>query len=154
MVGAFSITCYIFTKSSIGFKDESALLKHELAYCLGQIQKTSALPILESVLANTTEDPMVRHEVCCSVFCYRLCLILSLRKAAEAMGAISASKSIPVLKKYLSDSNQSVRETCEIAIARIEWDNSEEGQLHKAATKDEETIPYALPNILLVLKNI
>ncbi len=80
--------------------------------------------------------------------------MLSLSKAAEAMGAISASKSIPVLKKYLSDSNQSVRETCEIAIARIEWDNSEEGQLHKAAAKDEETIPYALPNILLVLKNI
>ncbi|KAK0244255.1 Deoxyhypusine hydroxylase [Armillaria nabsnona] len=111
---------------SDGFKDESALLKHELAYCLGQIQKASALPILESVLADTTEDPMVRHE------------------AAEAMGAISASKSIPVLKKYLSDSNQSVRETCEIAIARIEWDNSEEGQLHKAAAKDEEAIPTYL----------
>lgn len=46
-----------------GFQDESALLKHELAYCLGQIQSTTALPMLESVLANTAEDPMVRHEV-------------------------------------------------------------------------------------------
>jgi deoxyhypusine monooxygenase len=46
-----------------GFQDPSALLKHELAYCLGQMKDTAALPILESVLANGQEDPMVRHEV-------------------------------------------------------------------------------------------
>jgi len=45
------------------FQDPSALLKHELAYCLGQMKNTTALPILESVLANGQEDPMVRHEV-------------------------------------------------------------------------------------------
>lgn len=44
------------------FQDPSALLKHELAYCLGQMKNTTALPILESVLANAQEDPMVRHE--------------------------------------------------------------------------------------------
>ena len=48
----------------IGFADESALLKHELAYCLGQMKKTSALPVLEQVLRDEKEDPMVRHEVC------------------------------------------------------------------------------------------
>ena len=47
-----------------GFSDPSALLKHELAYCLGQMKKTAALPTLESVLRNKSEDPMVRHEVC------------------------------------------------------------------------------------------
>lgn len=46
-----------------GFKDESALLKHELAYCLGQIKNEKALPVLESVLRDRGEDPMVRHEV-------------------------------------------------------------------------------------------
>ena len=46
-----------------GFADESALLKHELAYCLGQLKKTSALPVLESVLKDESENPMVRHEV-------------------------------------------------------------------------------------------
>ncbi|KAF9067131.1 Deoxyhypusine hydroxylase [Rhodocollybia butyracea] len=96
---------------SKGFQDSSALLKHELAYCLGQMKSASALPVLESVLRNPTEDPMVRHE------------------AAEAMGAISASDSIPILKEYLSDSDRSVRETCEIAIARIEWERTEEGLL-------------------------
>lgn len=57
-------------------------------------------------------------------------------QAAEAMGAISASSSIPILKAYLKDPDRSVRETCEIAIAKIEWDNSEEGREHLKAPKD------------------
>ena len=47
----------------VGFKDESALLKHELAYCLGQMKNPVALPVLQEVLADANEDPMVRHEV-------------------------------------------------------------------------------------------
>ncbi|KZT64906.1 ARM repeat-containing protein [Daedalea quercina L-15889] len=97
---------------SKGFADDSALLKHELAYCLGQMKNTAALPTLEAVLADESEDPMVRHE------------------AAEAMGAISAPSSIPTLKQYLDHRNRSVRETCEIALAKIEWDNSDEGKKH------------------------
>lgn len=46
-----------------GFADQSALLKHELAYCLGQMKLVSALPVLQTVLENLDEDPMVRHEV-------------------------------------------------------------------------------------------
>ena len=46
------------------------------------------------------------------------------------MGAISAPSSISILKKYSNDSNRSVRETCEIALAKIEWDNSDEGKKH------------------------
>jgi deoxyhypusine monooxygenase len=46
-----------------GFADQSALLKHELAYCLGQMKLVSALPVLQTVLENLNEDPMVRHEV-------------------------------------------------------------------------------------------
>ncbi|KAF8478082.1 deoxyhypusine hydroxylase [Russula ochroleuca] len=104
---------------SKGFQDPSALLKHELAYCLGQMKNAAALPILESTLANEQEDPMVRHE------------------AAEAMGAISLTSSLPVLKKYLNDTNRTVRETCDIAIAKIEWDHSEEGQRHLASKPTE-----------------
>ena len=44
------------------------------------------------------------------------------------MGAISATTSIPVLRRFVNHSNRDVRETCEIALAKIEWDNSEEGQ--------------------------
>lgn len=44
------------------FGDESALLKHELAYCLGQMQDIDAIPVLEQVLGDTKQEPMVRHE--------------------------------------------------------------------------------------------
>lgn len=49
--------------SKSGFSDSSALLKHELAYVLGQINNPSAIPTLTAVLENMEEDPMVRHEV-------------------------------------------------------------------------------------------
>ena len=47
---------------SEAFVDDSALLKHELAYCLGQMQDERAIPILETVLKDTRQEPMVRHE--------------------------------------------------------------------------------------------
>ena len=88
------------------FKDTSALLKHEVAYVLGQMCRTSAIPFLCAVLENTSEHEMVRHE------------------AAEALGAIGEPSSIEVLTKYLNDPSKSVAETCEIAIDRIRNQNS------------------------------
>lgn len=44
------------------FGDESALLKHELAYCLGQMQDPLAIPYLVKVIEDKTQEPMVRHE--------------------------------------------------------------------------------------------
>lgn len=79
----------------------SALLKHELAYCLGQMRLPSAINHLYNILANEQEDTMVRHE------------------AGEALGAIGLEESIPVLQKFLQDSKVEVRETCEIAIDNI-----------------------------------
>lgn len=63
------------------------------------------------------------------------------------MGAISEESSIPVLREYLDDPERTVRETCEIALARIEWDHSEEGGRHHAETnktKDKGDIPYGI----------
>lgn len=88
------------------FKDTSALLKHEVAYVLGQMCRTSAIPFLCAVLEDTSEHEMVRHE------------------AAEALGAIGEPSSIEVLIKYLNDPSKSVAETCEIAIDRIRNQNS------------------------------
>ncbi|CAE7055964.1 unnamed protein product [Rhizoctonia solani] len=99
---------------SKGFKDESALLKHELAYVLGQMGDPYAITTLSSVLSNESEDPMVRHE------------------AAEALGALSAESAIPLLEKYLACPERAVRETCEIALDKIKWDATPEG---KAANK-------------------
>jgi deoxyhypusine monooxygenase len=88
----------------------SALLKHELAYCLGQTRNLEAAPFLRTVLKNGAEDSMCRHE------------------AAEALGALGDIGSLDILKR-LRDAKEEVaviRETCEIAVARIEWENSEE----------------------------
>lgn len=55
------------------------------------------------------------------------------RQAAEAMAAISSESSLATLRQHLSDPERAVRETCEIAIAKIEWDHSEEGKKHSAS---------------------
>uniref|UniRef100_A0A7E4USI2 Deoxyhypusine hydroxylase n=1 Tax=Panagrellus redivivus TaxID=6233 RepID=A0A7E4USI2_PANRE len=88
------------------FSDPSALLKHELAYCLGQMQNSTAIPVLNEVLADTKQEPMVRHE------------------AGEALGAIGDKSSIEILKKYAQDPLPEIAETCELAYQRIEWIHS------------------------------
>jgi len=59
------------------------------------------------------------------------------------MGAISDASSIEVLKEFLNDSARCVRETCEIAISKIQWDNSEEGKEQCKHLANE--LPYAAP---------
>ncbi|CAI9089321.1 OLC1v1023879C1 [Oldenlandia corymbosa var. corymbosa] len=84
-------------------RDSSNLLAHEAAFALGQMQDVDAIPALESVLNDLSLHPIVRHE------------------AAEALGAIALERNIPLLKKSLvSDPAQEVRETCELALSRIE----------------------------------
>lgn len=88
--------------SFVAFSDKSALLKHELAYVLGQIRNPISIPVLNEVLGDVSQDPMVRHE------------------AGEALGAIGCLESIEVLQKYCNpDEDVAVRETCEIAIDNI-----------------------------------
>lgn len=58
------------------FNDESALLKHELAYCLGQMQDSCAIPILIEILKDVTQEPMVRHEAGTIYLFFILCQIL------------------------------------------------------------------------------
>lgn len=88
---------------SKAFTDESALLKHELAYCLGQMQDTCAIPTLTTVLKDTLQEPMVRHE------------------AGEALGAIGDPSVLDLLKEYSQDPVIEVAETCQLAVARLQW---------------------------------
>lgn len=97
------------------FTSPSALLKHELAYCLGQSGKSEAVPFLRDVIDDRQEDAMCRHE------------------AAEALGALSDEGSLDLLRRRRDDTEEEevVRETCEIAVERIEWEHSKEGRLEK-----------------------
>ena len=54
------------------------------------------------------------------------------------MGAISSKSALPVLREFVNDPERCVKETCEIAVAKIEWDHSEEGQRHHASLAQQE----------------
>lgn len=85
------------------FDDTSVLLKHECAYCLGQIGDTGALPVLTNVLEDMQQDPMVRHE------------------AGEALGAIGDPSANEILSRFSTDTSPEVSETCQIALERLRW---------------------------------
>lgn len=90
------------------FSSPSALVKHELAYCLGQTGNRAAVPYLRQVLEDTSEDAMCRHE------------------AAEALGALGDQDSLSLLEVIRDRETEPgvVRETCEIAVERIKWEHS------------------------------
>ena len=44
------------------FEDDSELLKHECAYCLGQTQSRAAVPKLIAILDDSQQEDVVRHE--------------------------------------------------------------------------------------------
>lgn len=98
-----------------GFASPSALLKHELAYCLGQSENDAAIAPLRNVLADLQEDTMCRHE------------------AAEALGALGKASNLDILCEFRDRPGEEVviKETCEIAIDRIEWENSEQRRNEK-----------------------
>ncbi|KAK9481358.1 armadillo-type protein [Lipomyces japonicus] len=113
---------------SEAFTDDSALLKHELAYVLGQTKNDHAIASLTQVLSNESEDAMVRHE------------------AAEALGAIGNEKSLPILQKYLTEDDlEVIRQTCELAIARIKWSHSSAAQTENLQSSQFSSIDPAPP---------
>lgn len=88
---------------ALKYKRDSSLLRHELAYVLGQIGDPSACPILIAVLEDEDDDILVRHE------------------SAEALGAIGEVSSLPILEKYINHVAPEISETCQISIDLINW---------------------------------
>ncbi|CAG9576516.1 conserved hypothetical protein [Leishmania major strain Friedlin] len=83
---------------------DSVLLQHELAYNAGQSGREEAVPELERILRTTSYDVVTRHE------------------AAEALGAIGSPLALQVLETHSAPTTEpeaSIRETCELALARI-----------------------------------
>jgi deoxyhypusine monooxygenase len=84
-------------------RENTPLMRHELAYVLGQIQDAQACPVLEQILADETDDAMVRHE------------------SAEALGAIGDERALPLLERCSEDTMMEVSETCRIAADFMKW---------------------------------
>jgi deoxyhypusine monooxygenase len=106
------------------FASPSALLKHELAYCLGQSRHDAAIATLRHVLEDKEEDAMCRHE------------------AAEALGALGDKGSLPLLKQLRDDAQEVdvVRETCDIAVDRIEWEHGLQRQKEQLKQRYETDV--------------
>jgi len=84
----------------------SALLRHEVAYVLGQTGRPDSLDFLKESLGRLDESNMVRHE------------------AAEALGAIDGGRwdeVEAVLKDFMNDDDVVVRESCAVALDAAEY---------------------------------
>lgn len=88
---------------------DSVLLQHELAYNVGQSGQASAVPGLAAILRDSKYDIVTRHE------------------AGEALGALGFPAARAVLEDYARPEREpdaAVRETCELALARIAMQES------------------------------
>jgi len=88
----------------------SPLLRHEVAFVLGQLQHPSSIPALQESLSRLDEHAMVRHE------------------SAEALGAIEGTSDDwdrieSILTKYQKDFDQAVAESCVVALDAADYWN-------------------------------
>jgi hypothetical protein len=98
--------------------NSSALLRHEVAYVLGQMQHPSSVEALEASLRREGEHAMVRHE------------------AAEALGAIQGrwDDCEKILMEFMNDPDDVVKESCQVALDAADYfgvnvsGNSESGE--------------------------
>lgn len=111
----------IDTIGKVLLDDDSDLLKHECAYCMGQMKDPSAIPYLVEAIQDENQHPMVRHE------------------AGEALGAIGnyTKDILDLLQKYSKHQVRELSETCDLALDRLNWYNK------KSANKTTESeSPY------------
>lgn len=92
-----------------GFEDTSALFRHEIAFVFGQLSHPASIPALVAALSDTAEESMVRHE------------------AAEALGSLGDEDGVEeVLKKFLDDPEQVVRDSVIVALDMAEFEKNGE----------------------------
>jgi len=103
-----------------GLGDSSALMRHEIAFVLGQMQHPSAVEALTKKLHTEGEHPMVRHE------------------AAEALGAIATEEALPTLKEFSKDKETVVRESCFVALDVTDYVSSDSFQYADALAEQRQ----------------
>lgn len=92
-----------------GFADPSALFRHEIAFVFGQLSHPASIPSLIEALSNQKEASMVRHE------------------AAEALGSLGDEEGVEdVLRSFLNDPEQVVRDSVIVALDMAEFEKNGE----------------------------
>lgn len=104
--------------------DKSVLLKHECAYCLGQMGDRTAIGYLIDCLDNQQENEIVRHE------------------AAEALGNLITGDDQTIIERLRvnrKDASDIVNQTCELALDLAAWRAE---QSEDAVKRMESLNPY------------
>lgn len=92
-----------------GLKDPSALFRHEIAFVFGQLSHPASILALTEALSDLQEASMVRHE------------------AAEALGSLGEEDGVEdILKRFLDDKEQVVRESVVVALDMAEFEKGGE----------------------------
>lgn len=103
---------------ALGFGDSSALFRHEIAFVFGQLSHPASIPSLIATLSNAKEESMVRHE------------------AAEALGSLGDEEGVEdVLKSFLDDPEQIVRDSVVVALDMADFEKNGEKEY---ATLDDK----------------
>eukprot|EP00658_Telonema_sp_P-2_P071996 TRINITY_DN61192_c0_g1_i2.p1 TRINITY_DN61192_c0_g1~~TRINITY_DN61192_c0_g1_i2.p1 ORF type:complete len:310 (-),score=68.12 TRINITY_DN61192_c0_g1_i2:124-1053(-) len=91
------------TLSQALLSERSVLMRHEIAYLMGQIGDVMAVPELRRLLHSTEEDEVTRHE------------------AAEGLAAIDPEKCIQDFERYTAggEGTHLLAQTCELALEAI-----------------------------------
>lgn len=95
------------------YEQKSALLKHELAFIMGQMRLIEAVQALYKVMSDKNEHGMVRHE------------------AAGALGAIGTDECKKYLTEFINDPCDILRESVVVALDVWEYENNEEVEYAK-----------------------
>lgn len=101
-------------------EDDSDLLKHECAYCMGQMKDQRSIPYLIKAIENEIEHPMVRHE------------------SGEALGAIGfdSEEIVKILESYSEHPVRELSETCILALDRLKYYNRSNGDVESLSPYD------------------
>jgi len=90
--------------SALADSSQGSLLRHEVAYVLGQIRCSRiAVPSLLQTLDTPNDCVMVRHE------------------CAEALGAIGDEAAVETLERLSQDDDKELAQTCQLALDVIHW---------------------------------
>jgi deoxyhypusine monooxygenase len=124
-----------FIAEALNVRRDSELMRHELAYILGQMQHSCVCDQLERILRDETDDVIVRHE------------------CAESLGAIGQESSIPVLREFCAHPAREISETCQIAIDLVNWKSSQNMTIDRVGTSGDYLSHDPAPPVELEGKN-
>ena len=111
-----------------GLKDRSALFRHEIAFVFGQLSHPASIPSLVASLSDQDEESMVRHE------------------AAEALGSLGSEDGVEdILRTFLDDPEQVVRESVVVALDMAEFEKNGETE-YAILPKKQEALPLTAGN--------